>query len=248
MNSNTVPLPTIQQDGQIVSGWKDRRSGRCCPARRTRRNTKMPERSATGPAAIRSGAPCRAAARAGVSGRLRTIFVKLQGDIGCVPTRSGRFARWARQGVLLLNAVPTVEEGRPGSHARKGWEVFTDSVVEALVCDVHPRVLLLWGAYAQAKQTLIDAERGGRLVLTANHPSPLSARRPPQPFLGCPHFSQANAFLVSRGRGGINWCRSVGRATRMQSMRARGQCVNCAALTPRSKAAMTMGRSAFFVR
>lgn len=136
---------------------------------------------------------------------LRNIFLELKGDLGCTLPRSGNLERWARQGVLLLNAVLTVEEGRPGAHAGHGWEAFTDLVIDALAQDALPKVFLLWGAQAQAKQARIESG-AGHLVLTANHPSPLSARRPPQPFLGCRHFSRANAFLAGRGRGGIDWC------------------------------------------
>ena len=137
---------------------------------------------------------------------LRNIFLELANDRGCAVPRSGNLERWARRGVLLLNAVLTVEEGRPGSHAEKGWEVFTDAIVNALARDTQPKVFMLWGVHAQAKQSRIDAAQNSHLVLTANHPSPLSARRPPQPFLGCRHFSQANAFLALHGRGGIDWC------------------------------------------
>jgi uracil-DNA glycosylase len=110
--------------------------------------------------------------------------------------------------VLLLNAVLTVEEGRPAAHAGCGWETFTDALIDALAQDAQPKVFLLWGAHAQAKQARVAAS-AKHLVLTANHPSPLSARRPPQPFLGCRHFSRTNAFLTERGRGAIDWCGSV---------------------------------------
>jgi uracil-DNA glycosylase len=136
---------------------------------------------------------------------LRNIVLELQADCGCPAPASGDLTRWARQGVLLLNAVLTVEEGQPASHARRGWEQFTDALVDALVDDPAPKVFLLWGAHAQAKAARIEAA-GGHLVLTANHPSPLSARRPPVPFLGCRHFSRANAFLAAQGRGHIDWC------------------------------------------
>lgn len=137
---------------------------------------------------------------------LRNIFLELKRDLGCAPPPSGDLSRWARQGVLLLNAVLTVEEGHPGSHAGKGWEAFTDAVIELLARDAAPKAFLLWGAYAQGKRALIEAAGGDHAVLLANHPSPLSARRPPLPFLGCGHFSQANAFLAARGRGSIDWC------------------------------------------
>lgn len=137
---------------------------------------------------------------------LRNIFLELQHDLGCAPPASGNLERWARRGVLLLNAVLTVEDGRPASHAQRGWEHFTDTVIDALAADVRPKVFLLWGAQAQAKQSLIDGAGRAHCVLTANHPSPLSARRPPQPFLGCRHFSQANRWLAANGRETIDWC------------------------------------------
>jgi uracil-DNA glycosylase len=137
---------------------------------------------------------------------LRNIFLELARDCGCAEPANGNLERWARQGVLLLNAVMTVEAGAPGSHAKRGWEVFTDAVVDALVQHPAPKVFLLWGAHAQAKGALIAASAHAHAVLQANHPSPLSARRPPLPFLGCGHFSRANAFLASHGRGRIDWC------------------------------------------
>jgi len=137
---------------------------------------------------------------------LRNIFLELHRDLGCAIAGSGNLERWARQGVLLLNAVLTVEAGEPGSHAGRGWEAFTDSVIDVLAQDQQPKVFLLWGAQAQAKRELIAGAVRGHLTLAANHPSPLSARRPPLPFLGCAHFSQANAFLAARGRGAIPWC------------------------------------------
>lgn len=137
---------------------------------------------------------------------LRNILLELENDLGCSIPVSGNLKRWARQGVLLLNAVLTVEEGRPASHAQRGWEAFTDAMTDVLAQHERPKVFLLWGAHAQAKQARIMAGGPEHRVLTANHPSPLSARRGPQPFLGCRHFSQANAFLVARGRGAIDWC------------------------------------------
>jgi uracil-DNA glycosylase len=137
---------------------------------------------------------------------LRNIFLELQADLGCPPPTSGELTHWARQGVLLLNAVLTVEDGQPACHARQGWELLTDALVCALAQDPLPKAFLLWGAQAQDKRTLIEAAGRGHLVLAANHPSPLSARRPPVPFLGCRHFSLANAFLASHGRGTVDWC------------------------------------------
>ncbi len=134
---------------------------------------------------------------------LRNIFLELQRDLGRAPPIEGALDRWARQGVLLLNAVFTVERGEPGSHARKGWETLTSMLLDALAADKTPKVFMLWGAFAQAARAGIDAPH---LVLQANHPSPLSARRPPLPFIGCGHFSRANAFLQQHGRETINWC------------------------------------------
>jgi len=137
---------------------------------------------------------------------LRNILLELKNDLGCALPASGNLQRWARQGVLLLNAVLTVEDGQPGAHAGRGWEVFTDALIDTLARDARPKVFLLWGGPAQAKRPRIVAVGHGHEVLTANHPSPLSARRAPRPFLGCRHFSQANAFLLSHGRGQIDWC------------------------------------------
>ena len=134
---------------------------------------------------------------------LRNIFAELQRDLGCTPPVDGTLERWAQQGVLLLNAVFTVERGAPGSHARKGWETLTSMLLDALVADQRPKVFMLWGTIAQAWRASITEPH---LILQANHPSPLSARRPPIPFLGCGHFSQANVFLQQHGRGQIDWC------------------------------------------
>jgi uracil-DNA glycosylase len=117
---------------------------------------------------------------------------------------SGSLEPWARQGVLLLNTVLTVEEGAPASHAKRGWEELTDSLISTVARDAAPKVFLLWGAQAQAKRGLIEAA-GAHLVLTANHPSPLSATRGPAPFMGCGHFSAANAWLRQRGLSAIDW-------------------------------------------
>lgn len=137
---------------------------------------------------------------------LRNIFLELRSDLGCAAPASGNLERWARQGVLLLNAVLTVEEGQPGGHAGRGWEQLTDRLIATLAAEASPKVFLLWGTYAQAKTSQIQASGLAHAVLAANHPSPLSARRPPVPFLGCRHFSKANAFLAAHGRGGVDWC------------------------------------------
>jgi uracil-DNA glycosylase len=130
---------------------------------------------------------------------LRNIFKELQRDLGelppIFPQPGGSLERWARHGVLLLNTCLTVEEGQPASHAGKGWDVLTDAVIARVSRGVRPVVFMLWGAHAQSKRALIDVSR--HLVLCANHPSPLSALRPPVPFIGCGHFSQAKAWRES---------------------------------------------------
>ena len=119
---------------------------------------------------------------------------------GAVPPGKGCLATWAKQGVLLLNAVLTVAAGRAGSHQGRGWETFTDRVVEAVNRECEHVVFLLWGSYAQKKGAAVDA--GRHLVLAAPHPSPLSAARG---FFGCRHFSQANEYLVRHGIMPIDW-------------------------------------------
>lgn len=113
-------------------------------------------------------------------------------------------SRWADQGVLLLNTSLTVEDGQPASHAGAGWETVTDALIMRVAQDPAPKVFMLWGAHAQAKQALI-ADQGRHLILLANHPSPLSARRPPIPFVGCNHFQRANAWLTQHNRQVIDW-------------------------------------------
>ena len=136
---------------------------------------------------------------------LRNIFNEIAASFGGNPATFGNdLQRWARQGVLLLNTSLTVEDGAPASHAKQGWEAFTDAVIAAVAREPLPKVFMLWGAHAQAKQALLPP--GGRhLVLMANHPSPLSARRPPVPFLGCGHFAQANRWLAEQGREPVVW-------------------------------------------
>jgi len=127
---------------------------------------------------------------------LRNIFKELQRDLGTAPppfpNPGGCLVNWARHGVLLLNTCLTVEEGQPASHAGQGWEALTDAVIRAVSCSGRNLVFMLWGSHAQSKRALIDAQ--GHLVLCANHPSPLSAQRPPVPFIGCGHFSRARAW------------------------------------------------------
>ena len=136
---------------------------------------------------------------------LRNIFAELRRDLGGALPPGGDLRRWAAQGVLLLNSVLTVEDGAPASHAGQGWEAVTDRILATLAAAPRPRVFMLWGLHAQRKRALVEAAPAARAVLTANHPSPLSARRGPQPFLGCGHFSQANEFLVRHGMAAIDW-------------------------------------------
>ncbi|WOJ96117.1 uracil-DNA glycosylase [Congregibacter brevis] len=131
---------------------------------------------------------------------LRNIFQELCEELDAPLPGHGCLDAWAKQGVLLLNAVLTVEEGHPGSHQGKGWETFTDSVVEALNIAKEPLVFMLWGAQAQKKGAVIDQQK--HCVLRAPHPSPLSAYRG---FFGCGHFVKANEFLVSRGQNPVDW-------------------------------------------
>jgi len=134
---------------------------------------------------------------------LRNIFKERCSGTGEALPASGSLLEWARRGVLLLNAVLTVEDGQPGSHAKKGWEALTDALIAEVAAKCSPCAYLLWGAHAQAKARLIEqtAASHGReaLVLQANHPSPLSASRPPVPFLGCGHFTTARNWLAARG-------------------------------------------------
>ncbi|MDD5324754.1 MAG: uracil-DNA glycosylase [Polaromonas sp.] len=130
---------------------------------------------------------------------LRNIFKELQRDLGTPPPQfpvpGGSLVRWARHGVLLLNTCLTVEEGRPASHIGQGWEALTDSVIRQVSSGDSPVLFMLWGGHAQAKRALIEASGNkGHKVLLANHPSPLSALRPPLPFIGCGHFSQARQW------------------------------------------------------
>ncbi len=126
--------------------------------------------------------------------------------LGLCP-HGGDLTAWARQGVLLLNACMTVEQGAPGSHAKAGWEVLTDRILAALQASLNPIAYLWWGAHAKARCPSQAATAGiaPRLHLFANHPSPLSARRGPTPFIGCGHFAIANHFLVQQGSPPIDW-------------------------------------------
>jgi uracil-DNA glycosylase len=127
---------------------------------------------------------------------LRNIFKELERDLGAppptFPNPGGSLVKWATHGVLLLNTCLTVEEGQAASHAGRGWEVLTDAVIRHVADGERAVVFMLWGAHAQSKRTLIDTNR--HKVLMSNHPSPLSALRPPVPFIGCGHFGKARAW------------------------------------------------------
>lgn len=131
---------------------------------------------------------------------LQNIFREIEDDLGRGVSRDPDLSRWARQGVLLLNATLTVCGGAPGSHQGRGWERFTDAAVRALADEREGLVFLLWGSYARQKGAAID--RAKHLVLQCAHPSPFSARNG---FFGCRHFSKANAYLVARGETPIEW-------------------------------------------
>lgn len=138
---------------------------------------------------------------------LRNIFKELQQSLDVPVPSHGSLVRWARQGVLLLNTCLTVEAGQAASHSGWGWEALTDILIKTVALNPRPVVFMLWGAHAQAKRDLIAvaAASSGHLVLQANHPSPLSALRPPVPFLGCGHFVKANAFFSDKGEKTIQW-------------------------------------------
>ena len=134
---------------------------------------------------------------------LVNIFTEINDDLGGerrLDGQRGCLTAWARQGVLLLNAVLSVEHGRAGSHQGKGWEQFTDRIVQRLNETREGLVFMLWGSYAQKKGAMVDRSR--HCVLSAPHPSPLSAHRG---FFGCRHFSKANEYLVSRGETPVDW-------------------------------------------
>lgn len=131
---------------------------------------------------------------------LQNIYKEIHDDLGKPIPRSGNLERWARQGVLLLNATLTVQAHRAGSHQGKGWEEFTDAAIRHLANERENLVFILWGAYAQRKGENIDTNR--HLVLKSPHPSPLSAHRG---FFGNKHFSKANEYLVAHGKKPIDW-------------------------------------------
>ena len=131
---------------------------------------------------------------------LMNIYKEMKTDLGIDPPKHGHLSSWAEQGVLLLNSVLTVEAHKATSHQGKGWEKFTDEIIRLVNDQPHPVVFILWGSYAQKKAAFVDQSK--HLVLKSVHPSPLSAHNG---FLGSKPFSQANAFLKSKGRGEIDW-------------------------------------------
>ncbi|HMZ02676.1 MAG TPA: uracil-DNA glycosylase [Burkholderiaceae bacterium] len=136
---------------------------------------------------------------------LRNIHRELADDLGTSPPSSGDLSPWIEAGVLLLNTSLTVERDRPASHAKAGWAEFTDAVIDAVALDPVPKVFLLWGAHAQQKAERIRSAGPGHGLLMSNHPSPLSARRPPVPFLGNRPFSRTNEMLQARGSLPVDW-------------------------------------------
>jgi uracil-DNA glycosylase len=131
---------------------------------------------------------------------LGNVFKEIESDLGIAVPQNGNLMRWAEQGVLMLNTVLTVSEGKPESHLGKGWEIFTDEIIALLNTRTSPVVFLLWGAKANAKTALLDLKK--HYVLAAPHPSPLSAYRG---FFGCRHFSKTNEILLRCGQTTINW-------------------------------------------
>ena len=131
---------------------------------------------------------------------LKNIYKEMRNDLGIEQPEHGFLEHWAKQGVLLLNSVLTVEMGQAASHRDRGWERFTDAVIRLVNAKAEPTVFMLWGSYAQKKAAFVDTSR--HLVLKAPHPSPLSAH---SGFFGCRHFSKANAFLETHGREPIDW-------------------------------------------
>ena len=131
---------------------------------------------------------------------LRNIYKEIQQDLGFSPPNHGYLTHWAEQGVLMLNSVLTVEQGKAAAHQGKGWEIFTDAVIHLLNNKLENLVFILWGAYAQKKGHFIEEEK--HLVLSSAHPSPFSADRG---FFGCRHFSKANQYLLMHSKEAIDW-------------------------------------------
>ena len=218
----------------VVAAWRDSAEGRRCEAAVDARVAEGAEVYPARPLAALALTPL-AAVRAVIVGQdpyhragqahglafsvpagvrlppsLRNILAELRVDLGMPAPSSGDLSPWARRGVLLLNSVLTVEAGRPASHAGFGWQPLVRALLRAVIARPQPSVFLLWGAHAQQLVLPLvgdDAtERGGRhLLLCANHPSPLSARRGPVPFIGCGHFSRAAAFAAAAGGRGLDW-------------------------------------------
>src|SRR5690606_2909115 len=139
---------------------------------------------------------------------LRNMFAELKREYAeHYQAQRNSLVRWATQGVLLLNTALTVEARQAGSHARCGWTAVTDAILARVLQEAQPKVFMLWGSHAQAREALLNEHppRGPVHVLKANHPSPLSALRPPRPFIGCGHFAMANRWLEAEGAGGIDW-------------------------------------------
>ena len=149
---------------------------------------------------------------------LRNIHAELQRDLGISAPGHGSLRAWAAQGVLLLNTTLTVEDGQPASHAKLGWQTLTSSICTEIARSLAPSVVMLWGAHAQRHWAQACAGVGSaaalhgapgavsrHTVLACNHPSPLAARRPPVPFVGCGHFGLANRALQAAGRGAVDW-------------------------------------------
>ncbi|MEX8520251.1 MAG: uracil-DNA glycosylase [Leptothrix sp. (in: b-proteobacteria)] len=136
---------------------------------------------------------------------LRNIRKELADDLGLALPASGSLLAWCRAGVLLLNTSLTVERDRPASHAKLGWEQLTDCLIDLVAAQPQPKVFMLWGAHAQSKAARVQSCGRPHLLLQSNHPSPLSARRPPVPFLGSRPFSRANQWLLAAGAEPIDW-------------------------------------------
>ena len=132
---------------------------------------------------------------------LKNIYKELHSDLGILPAKHGFLEAWAKQGVLLLNSVLTVERGKAGSHQGVGWEQFTDKIIQYLDAEKNNVVFILWGSYAQKKGSIINRKK--HFVISSSHPSPLSAYRN---FFGNRPFSKVNKFLQKKGEKAINWC------------------------------------------
>lgn len=136
---------------------------------------------------------------------LRNIRQELATDLELPLPVSGSLQAWIRAGVLLLNTSLTVERDRPASHAKLGWQVLTDALIARVAAQPQPKVFMLWGAHAQAKEALIAQGGTRHLILASNHPSPLAAKRPPVPFCGSRPFSRANVWLADQGDVAVDW-------------------------------------------